>query len=106
MPRKPHDHYLYMKERFPKVLDAVESLGSAAQASGPLSEKSAHLIRLAAAAAVKSHGAVHSHTVRALEAGATPEEVRHAVILLVSTIGYPNAAAAMSWVDDVLERGY
>ena len=106
MPRKPHDHYLKLKERHPELLAAVEALGTAARSAGPLDEKTSHLIRLGAAAAIMSHGAAHSHTVRALEAGATPEEIRHAVIILTSTIGFPTVAAALSWVDDVIERGY
>ena len=106
MPRKPHDHYLKLKDRHPELLAAVEALGTAAQSAGPLDEKTSHLIRLAAAAAIRSHGAAHSHAIRALEAGATSEEIRHAVILLTSTIGYPTVAAAMSWVDDVIENRY
>jgi 4-carboxymuconolactone decarboxylase len=106
MPRKPHDHYLSLKDRHPKLIAAVEALGAVAQDSGPLDLKTIHLIQLAAAAAIKSHGSTHSHTIRALESGATPEEVRHAVIVLTRTIGFPSVAAAMNWVDDVLERGY
>jgi 4-carboxymuconolactone decarboxylase len=106
MPRKPHEHYLTLKERHAGVIAAVEALGVAAQDAGPLDKKTVHLIQLAAAAAIRSHGATHSHTVRALEAGATPEEIRHAVIVLTSTIGFPTAAAALSWVDDVIEKGY
>ncbi len=46
---------------------------------------------------------MHSHTRRALEAGATVDEVYHALLILVSTIGFPKVAAAISWVDDVVE---
>jgi 4-carboxymuconolactone decarboxylase len=50
---------------------------------------------------MRSEGAVHSHTRRALAAGASPEEVQHAVIAATSTIGFPNVMAALSWVSDV-----
>jgi 4-carboxymuconolactone decarboxylase len=106
MTRKPHDHYLNVRERHPAVISAVEALGVATHAAGPLDVKTVHLIQLGAAATIMSHGATHSHTIRALEAGASPEEIRHAVLALTSTIGYPIVAAALSWVDDVLERGY
>ena len=106
MPRTPHEHYQQMKERHAAVMEAVEALSAAVKVSGPLDEKTVHLIQLGAAAAIMSHGATHSHTIRALEAGATPEEVRHAVIVLTGTVGFPRAAAAMSWVDDVIERRY
>jgi len=57
---------------------------------------------MAAAAAIRSEGAVHSHVRRALEAGASVEEVRHSLMLLTSTIGFPTVVAALSWIEDVL----
>jgi alkylhydroperoxidase/carboxymuconolactone decarboxylase family protein YurZ len=83
-------------------MQALEQLGEAARREGPLETKQGHLIQLAAAAAIRSEGAVHSHARRALEAGATGEEIRHALLLLISTIGFPTVVAALSWVDDVL----
>lgn len=102
MSRKPANHYLTLKERHGELITAVEALSKAARNSGPLDEKSVHLIQLAAAAAIMSHGSTRSHTIRALEAGATPEEVRHAVIVLTSTIGFPIVAAALECVEDAL----
>ena len=103
MARKPANHYLKLKERHGELITAVEALATAARKSGPLDDKTVHLVQLAAAAAIMSHGSTHSHTVRALEAGATPEEVRHAVIVLTSTIGFPIVAAALETVDKVIE---
>ncbi len=94
-----------MKGRHPQLLDAVDALGAAVANAGPLSEKIRHLVQLAAAAAIRSEGAVHSHARRAVEAGASAEEVRHAIVLLTSTIGFPTVVAAMTWADDVLELG-
>jgi len=97
-------HYQALKERYPEILAAVEALGASTHAGGPLDESTSHLVQIAAAAAIGSEGAVHSHVRRALDAGATEEEVRHAVLLLVSTIGFPRAAAAMAWTDEVIDR--
>ena len=94
-------HYRSLRERFPEVMDALETLGGAVRSQGPLDVRTAHLVQLAAAAAIGSEGAVHSHARRALEAGAAAAEVYHSVLLLVSTIGFPRTAAALSWVDDV-----
>lgn len=98
------DHYASLQDRFPKVLEKLEDLGQAARAQGPLDSKTAHLVQLAAAAAIQSEGSVHSHTKRALESGASAEEIYHTIVLLVSTIGFPRVAAAVSWVDDVLKK--
>lgn len=95
-------HFMKMQKRYGNVLDALGELGKATSGAGPIEHKTEHLIQLAAAASMRAEGAVHSHTRRALEAGASKEEIRHAVILLLPTIGYPTMAAAMSWVDDVL----
>jgi len=103
MNKVPVKQYHKMKERHPQLLDAVEALGEAASNAGPLSEKARQFVQLAAAAAIRSEGAVHSHARRAVNAGASPDEVRHAIMLLTSTIGFPTVVAAMTWVDDVLE---
>jgi len=92
-----------MKQRHPQLLEAVDAVGVAVAKAGPLSEKARQLVQLAAAAAIRSEGAVHSHARRAVEAGASVEEVRHAILLLTSTIGFPTVVAAMTWADDVLE---
>lgn len=96
--------YQKLKKRNPEYIAAVDAVREAALKWGPIDEKTAHLIQLAAATAVRSEGAVHSHVRRALAAGASPEEVRHALILLTSTIGFPNVMAALSWADDVIGK--
>jgi AhpD family alkylhydroperoxidase len=89
--------YAYTKEKHKNYIAAVEQLGETVRKEGPLDEKTSHLIQLAAAAAIRSEGSVHSHTRRAIKAGASPDEVFHAIILLTSTIGFPNTSAALSW---------
>jgi AhpD family alkylhydroperoxidase len=95
--------YKHFKKQHPDYFQAVEALGAAVRQAGPLDDLSLQLIQLAAAAAIHSEGAVHSHTRRALEAGATPEQIHHAVLALTSTIGFPTVVAALSWVGDVLD---
>jgi AhpD family alkylhydroperoxidase len=94
--------YSFIKQNHGNFMKALENLGETVRQEGPLEAKTSHLIQLAAGAAIRSEGAVHSHVRRALKAGASPEEIYHAVILLTSTIGFPNTSAALSWVYDVL----
>jgi alkylhydroperoxidase/carboxymuconolactone decarboxylase family protein YurZ len=89
-----------LSQEFPGVISALEALGKAA-ADGPLPDKIIELVRLGAAAAMRSEGSAHSHARRAVAAGATPAEVRHALIALTSTIGFPQASAALAWVGDL-----
>ena len=98
----PPEQYRTRKKRYPDLFAAVESLGETLKRQGPVEEKNAHLIQLAAAAAIRSEGAVHRHTRRALDAGASVEEIRHALLLLISTIGFPGVMAALSWAEDVI----
>ncbi len=96
--------YTGIQGRYQEVISALENLGKATKAAGPLDKKTSELVQLAAAAAVHSEGSVHSHARRAVAAGASADEVRHAVVLLTSTIGFPTVSAALSWVDDVLDK--
>ncbi len=103
MPKMPKQ-YTTIRKKYKGLIKAVANLGKAAKAAGPLNKKTSELVQLAAAAAVRSEGSVHSHSRRALAAGAKPDEVRHAIVLLTSTIGFPAVSAALSWADDVLEK--
>ncbi|MFV0423568.1 carboxymuconolactone decarboxylase family protein [Oleidesulfovibrio sp.] len=96
-------HFQKMQSRYGSVMDKLQELGEATSAAGPLDKKQAHLIQLAAAAAQRSEGAVHSHVRRALKAGCAGDEIGHALILLIPTIGYPTVAAALSWAFDIID---
>ena len=103
MPQLP-DNYTWLTEEFSEVMSAHQQMGKALTKAGPLDKKTSQLIKLAGAAATGSEGAVHSHTKRALAAGATSEEVYHVLLLLVSTIGFPSVAAALSWARETVEQ--
>jgi 4-carboxymuconolactone decarboxylase len=103
MPKMPNQ-YTTIQKQYKGLIKSVEALGKAAKAAGPLNKKTAELIQIAAAATVRSEGSVHSHTRRALAAGAKPEEIRHAIVLLTSTIGFPAVSAALMWADDILGK--
>lgn len=98
------DHFLTIRKRHKKFFSATENLGKTIKKEGPISEKNAQLIQLAAAVSIRSEGSVHSHVRRALKAGATKKEIYHAIILLSTTIGFPTVAAALSWADDVMDK--
>ena len=97
-------HYVSIRERFGDYGKILAELGQNVKELGPLDIKTCELIQLGAAATLRSEGAVHSHARRAIEAGASAEEVYQSLVLLTSTIGFPNVAAAISWVDDLFEE--
>ena len=89
-------------EKYPEVAKAYEELGSAVHKAGDIDEKTRALVKLGIAVGARYEGAVHSHTRKALEAGAAKEEIRQVVLLSLPTIGQPSMMAAMTWVDDIL----
>jgi 4-carboxymuconolactone decarboxylase len=102
MDREIPKHYKNIRMRYPEYGRTLSELGRAIKEAGPLDEKTAQLIQIGASAAIRSEGAVHSHTKRALKAGASAEEIYHCALLLTSIIGFSNVAAAISWIDDIL----
>jgi alkylhydroperoxidase/carboxymuconolactone decarboxylase family protein YurZ len=49
-----------------------------------------------------SEGAVHSHARQALEEGVSAGEIRQVCNLAITTLGFPAAMAALSWVNDMI----
>ena len=89
---------------YPEVWAAYQRLGEACANAGPLDEGTIRLIKVALAMGAGSEGAVHSHVRRALDEGIDPESLRHVSILGITTLGFPRAMAALTWVDDILDE--
>ncbi len=88
---------------YPDVASAYELMGDAVHAAGPLDKKTRALIKLGISIGARLEGAVHSHVRKALNAGVKPDELRHAALLSLPTIGLPSMMAALSWIDDVVK---
>lgn len=95
--------FVKFQQTYPNVFNAYETLGQAASEAGPLDKKQIALVKLGIAAGARLEGAVHSHCRRALEAGATADEIRHVILLAVTTLGFPSMMAGLSWVDEILD---
>lgn len=96
--------YVQFFEDFPEAGQAYERYGEAVAASGPLDEKTRCLLKMAMSFAAHLEGGAKSHAHKALQAGATREELRHAAVLAAPTLGFPHMMACLSWVDAVLEE--
>jgi alkylhydroperoxidase/carboxymuconolactone decarboxylase family protein YurZ len=95
--------YEKFSSKFPEVFKDYQQLGKACRESGPLEQKYQDLANLGIAIGANSRGAVMSQTRKALESGASQEEIAHVVLLSLTTIGFPSMIAAMGWVDEVLQ---
>ncbi len=97
--------YEEFRAEFPAISRAYDEFASLTAKAGPLSEKTVQMVKLGMAIAAGLEGAVHSHTRRALEAGATNDEVRHVGLLAATTVGFPCMIAGLTWIDDVTGGG-
>jgi AhpD family alkylhydroperoxidase len=106
-PKKPEKlpgFFVEFSRKYPEVARAYNQLGDAAGNAGPLDERTIRLVKLGIALGARSEGAVHSHARRALAAGATPEELEQIALLSITTLGFPQAMAGLSWITDVTQR--
>jgi 4-carboxymuconolactone decarboxylase len=94
--------FQHFERRFPDVKAAFDVLGASEHTAGPLSEKERRLVKLGVAVGATSEGAVRSHVRKLLGVGASPEEILHAVVLALTTIGFPRTNAAIGWAEEVL----
>ena len=91
-------------KNYPEIVEHYDKLGSICRNAGPLDNKSQDLIKLGIAIGVNSRGAVMSAVRKALASQASPEEINHAILLSITTTGFPNMIAAMGWVQEVLDK--
>lgn len=98
------DIYKEFKQQFPEIARAYDDLAVKCHGWGPLDEKTRRLIKLGVAIGFSSEGGVRSHARRALEEGITADELRHAVLLVFTTAGFPTMIAALKWVEEIIEK--
>ena len=94
--------YTDFRTGYPEVAEALDALGSAADSAGPLDEKTLRLVKLGIAAGALAEGSVRSNVRKALEAGATADEIRQVGLGAITTVGFPAAIATLGWIDEVL----
>ncbi len=103
MPEKPA-RFAAFERKYQDIFDAYEKMGTSVHRAGPIEKKTRELIKLGISAGAQKEGAVHSHTRKALDAGATKEEIRQVVLLTLPTLGMPSMMAAMTWIEDILSE--
>ncbi len=94
--------YADYRERFPEVAAAMDGLGKATGAAGPIDDRTQRLVKLGLAIGAVAEGAVRSNARKALDLGVSPEELRHVAMLAITTCGLPTAIAGLQWVEEVL----
>ncbi|MBI5608774.1 MAG: carboxymuconolactone decarboxylase family protein [Deltaproteobacteria bacterium] len=104
-PGKLPGTYLQFIQKYPELGEAHEQVAKAVDAVGPLDRKTCELIKVGLSVGAGLESAVRSHVRRAMQHGATPEEIEQAVLLAMNTLGFPRTVAAWSWARVQIERG-
>jgi 4-carboxymuconolactone decarboxylase len=86
----------------PKAWNAYEDLAAACH-DGPLGERERELVKLGVAIGAQAEGAVKSHVRRALDTGFSQDEIEHALVLALTTAGFPHMIAAREWAHEVFD---
>ena len=85
-----HKIFTAFKKEFPKVYEGHEALGKTIhEKGGPLPPKTRWLIKTAVSGASGHRIALETHIAKARDAGATEDEIKHALLLIIQTTGFP-----------------
>lgn len=95
--------YQSFRRRFGDVVERHDAVARAVDDAGPLDERTLRLVKLGIALGSQADGAVRSNVRKALEAGASREEVEQVILLGLTTRGFPATIAAWKWASEVLE---
>lgn len=97
-----HEIFTKFKEEFPQVYALHQDLGKEIhEKAGPLEAKSRWLIKIAISAACNHKRALATHIKKAQAAGVTDEEIKHALLLLIPTAGFPLFMKAYSVIKHI-----
>lgn len=87
---------------YPEIAEAYENLSEKCHESGPLDHGERLLVKLGIAIGSGVEGSVRSQVRKALDAGIPRENIRHAFLLSIVTIGFPQMMVAWTSVTDIL----
>lgn len=92
-----HEIFTRFKQEFPEVHAHYDDLGREIHLrGGPLDEKTRALLKVAVSGAAGHLRALETHIHAARAAGAGEEEIKHALLLLITTCGFPTFMAAFT----------
>ena len=97
-------YYKDLKKRYPNVAKCFDELSQDCAKAGPLNKKTQLLVKLGVAIGIGSEGDIQNLTIQALADGVKPEEIRHAVLLSVTTAGFPAMIVSMQWAEEIIAK--
>ncbi len=90
-----HKIFTEFKEEFSDVYEKHVELGKEIHLeSGPLSARDRWLIKIAISGGSRHHRALETHIRKARESGASEEEIKQVILMLMTTFGFPTTMEA------------
>ncbi len=90
--------------KFPELGAAHEQVANAVDKAGPLDAKICSLIKMGICIGAGLESAFRSHVRRAMQHGATPQEIEQALLLAMNTLGLPRTVMAWQWAWQQIDR--
>lgn len=100
--RKVPARFREFTTRYPQIAEAYERLAGECNRLGALDERSRALVKLGIAVGSNVHGSVRSQVRKALDEGMKPDEIRQAILLGLTAIGFPRMMEALGWAEEIL----
>jgi 4-carboxymuconolactone decarboxylase len=91
--------------KFPELGESHERTAKAVESYGPLDRKTCELIKIGLSIGAGLETATRSHVRRAMQHGATEQEIEQAVLLAMNTCGFPRTVMGWQWARQQIERG-
>ena len=88
------------RQTHPQIWEAFTALADKCHEGGPLDERTRRVVKVALAMAAGIEGGTHSAIRNARQSGITDEELTHIAVLAITTIGFPAAMRALTWIHD------
>lgn len=98
------EYFETFKQKYPIVAQDFDKLAQDCVHAGPLDMKLRRITKLGAAIGIGSHGDIQNHVMQALNEGFSPYEIRHAVVLTLTTVGFPRMIEAMVCAEEIISK--
>lgn len=103
-PSQPPKTFQKFVARYPALGEAHQRVGREVESLGPLDARQCALVKIGITLGAGLESALRSHVRRALESGASHEEIEQAILLGMNTVGFPRTVAAWSWAHQQFDR--
>lgn len=90
--------------RFPALGEAHDRVAEAEVAAGPLDRRTTLLIKIGVCVGAGLESATKSNVRKALQAGATRDQIEQAIVTAMNSVGFPRTVAGWAWAQEQFER--